>query len=158
MTAIMTFRTMGNGRDFLEGKRYGINSEYVRVGKSLSLNGIVGTIVKQRSAQGHHTNLPKYSGNSDIYFRQNENGVCQARVFEDHKQKLDLDWSHSHQNRTGNKEKFKAGTVHVQEWIENKDGSFRRASNEARYMSKAEIEKYGPLIKKVCPEVKFLQE
>lgn len=158
MTAITIYKTMGNGRDFLEGKRYGNNSEYVRVGNPQKIAGLVTTVVKQRNAQGHHTNLPRFSGKSDIYLRQDESGIRQARVYENHKQKLDLDWSHPHQNRKGNKEKFKIGTVHVQEWVENKDGSFQRASNDARYMSEDEIKKYGPVLKSLVPNIKFTKD
>lgn len=57
--------------------------------------------------------------------------------------------------KKGNKERFSRGTVHVQEWKERADGSFVRLTNEARYMTIDEIRKYGPLLRSVCPNIKF---
>lgn len=145
---------MGNGVDFLRGKRYGDSSEYVSIEPSKIVNGIKGTIVKRRDDTDTHTNLPRYADTSDMYFRRNKKGVCQGRVYIDHKMCLDFDWSHSHTNNS-NGLMFPIGTIHVQEWRWHSDGSFTRISDEARYMSEAEIRKYGPLIKAFNPDVKF---
>lgn len=68
---------------------------------------------------------------------------------------LDFDWSHQHINIGGNGRVFKKGVVHVQMWQENKDGTFTRVSNQARYMNNAEIKKYGRIIKAFCPNAKL---
>lgn len=121
MTAISIFKTMGNGRDFLDGKRFGNKSEYVRIGDVVKVNGVTAIVIKQRGADDFHTNLPRYSGNSDIYLRQNENGICQARVYENHKQRLDLDWGHDHQNKKRQQGK-----------IQQRDCSCSRMEGESR--------------------------
>lgn len=145
---------MGNGADFLAGARYGDNSEYVSIGPARNINGIRGKIVKRRGDSDTHSNLPKYAATSDMYFRNNENGVCQGRVYLDHKMCIDFDWSHRHTNK-GDGRVFKPGTVHVQIWRQRSDGSFERITNGARLMNNTEMKKYGPIIKAFCPDVKF---
>jgi hypothetical protein len=98
--------------------------------------------------------LPLYANTSDVYFRQNAKGVCLARVYIGQKTYLDFDWSHTHTNK-GNGRHFPVGTVHVQIWQEQKDGTFKRLSNEARFMSNYEMKKYGQILKYFCPSVKF---
>ena len=98
--------------------------------------------------------MPLYANTSDVYFRQNAKGVCLARVYIGQKTYLDFDWSHTHTNK-GNGRHFPVGTVHVQIWQEQKDGTFKRLSNEARSMSNHEMKKYGPILKYFCPSVKF---
>lgn len=66
---------------------------------------------------------------------------------------LILTGSHAHTNK-GDGRKFERGTVHVQVWKQNKDGTFIRI-NDARSMSNAEMKKYGPILKDYCPSVKF---
>lgn len=145
---------MGNGADFLAGARYGNNSEYVSIGSPIIINGRRGMIVKRRNDSDTHTNLPKYADTSDMYFRQNKKGVCQGRVYIEHKMCIDFDWSHNHTN-DGNGQTFCAGTIHVQVWQWHPDGSFTRISTDARHMTSDEISKYGPLIKAFNPNVKF---
>lgn len=112
-------------------------------------------MIKKVGDRDTHTTLPYYSNTSDIYFRKNANGICQARVYVGQKMFLDFDWSHLHINKGGDGRAFKQGVVHVQVWKENKDGTFTRISNQARNMSNAEMKKYGPIIKAFCPDVKF---
>jgi hypothetical protein len=145
---------MGNDAEFLRGGRRGDNSEYVTVGSAKIVNGIKGKIVKRRGDSDTHSNLPKYAATSDMYFRQNKKGVCQARVYLAHKMCLDFDWSHHHNNE-GDGRSFKLGTVHVQVWQWHSDGSFTRLNNNARYMNNSEIKKYGDLIRAFCKSVKF---
>lgn len=77
--------------------------------------------------------------------------------------RLDFDWDHTHVNKSDGKE-FPKGTVHVQEYKivkfkDSKTGKWRdkfiRNSNNARLMTDAEIEKYGPIIRHFNPDVKF---
>ena len=144
---------MGNGADFFSRDEKGRRSEYVSLEPARTVNGIKGHLIKKVGDSDTHTNLPYYSNTSDVYFRQNKNGVCQARVFIGQKTYLDFDWSHTHINK-GNGRKFVRGTVHVQVWKQNKDGTFTRV-DEARSMSNAEMKKFGPILKDYCPSVKF---
>lgn len=144
---------MGNSAEFLSGGRRGDDSEYVQLGATKFVNGVKGHIVKRRGSEDH-SNLPRYADTSEIYFRKNEKGVCQARVYLNNKMCIDFDWSHNHTNK-GDKRNFKAGTIHVQVWKWHPDGSFTRLSNDARFANNKEMKKYGPIIKEFCPTVKF---
>mgnify|MGYP007069917502 CR=1 FL=1 len=145
---------MGNSREFILGITSQGQSEYETIGPAKTFGGIKGRLIKRRVDPDHHTTLPKYSKTSDVYFRQNKNGVCQARVYTDRRMILDFDWSHNHTNKKENRT-FRAGTIHVQVWRYNKDGSFVRISDKARLMNNYEMKKYGALIKAFCPDVKF---
>lgn len=144
---------MGNGKDFFSRDAAGRRSEYVSLAPPVTVNGVKGHLIKKKGDSDTHTNLPYYSNSSDVYFRQNVDGVCQARVYVGQKKFLDFDWSHKHRNKDGRE--FQKGVVHVQIWQENSDGTFTRKSDDARSMSNAEMKKYGPLLKKFCPTVKF---
>lgn len=146
---------MGNASNFFTLDERGRTSEYVSLGRKETVNGVTGHLIKQKGANDTHTNLPRYANTSDMYFRQNAKGICQARVYIGQKMFLDLDWSHEHVNKHGDGRVFKEGHVHVQVWKENKDGSFTRLSNSARSMSPAEMKKYGPVMKKFCPDIKL---
>ena len=145
---------MGNGVDFFSRDAKGRRSEYVALAPSRIVNGVKGTIIKKIGDSDTHTNLPYYSNTSDVYFRKNASGVCQARVYVGQKKYLDFDWSHNHRNSTDGRI-FSKETVHVQVWKENKDGTFSRVSNSARSMSNVEMKRYGPLLKAFCPNIKF---
>lgn len=145
---------MGNGKDFFSRDAQGRRSEYTAIAPSKTVNGIKGCLIKKVGDSDTHTNLPYYSNTSNVYFRKNANGVCQARVYIGQKQYLDFDWSHNHTNKSDGRT-FERGRIHVQVWKENKDGSFSRMSDSARSMNNAEIKKYGALIKAFCPDVKL---
>ena len=144
---------MGNGRIYPDGGFTGANAKYERIGDYQYANGLRGSIVKRKNDTDKHSNLPQFANTSDMYFRQNANGVCQARVYIDHATFLDFDWSHSHTNKEDGRS-FERGTVHVQMWSRNSDGSFTRLSDDARMMSNSERNKYGDLIIKFCSDVK----
>lgn len=144
---------MGNGADFFSRDERGRRSEYVSLESARTVNGVKGHLIKKVGDSDTHTNLPFYSNTSDVYFRQNKDGVCQARLFIGQKTFLDFDWSHTHINK-GDGRKFERGTVHVQIWKQNKDGTFTRVE-DARSMSNAEMKKYEPLLKNFCPSVKL---
>ena len=146
---------MGNAANFFTLDEAGRTSEYVSLGRKETVNGKTGHLIKKKGEKDTHTNLPRYANSSDMYFRQNANGICQARVYIGKKMFLDFDWSHDHKNKDGSGRVFKEGHVHVQVWKENKDGSFTRISDSARSMSPAEMKKYGPVMKKFCPNIKL---
>ena len=135
---------MGNGADFFARDAAGRQSEYESLSPAVTINGIKGHLIKRKGDFDTHTNLPFYANTSDVYFRQNVYGVCQARTYIGHNLHLDFDWSHAHTNR-GDGRHFPAGVVHA----------FKRLSNEARSMSNYEMKKYGPILKYFCPSVKF---
>ena len=145
---------MGNGADFFSRDYKGRRSEYVSLAPAVTINGVKGHLIKRKGNKDTYSNLPLYANTSDVYFRQNAKGVCQARVYIGQKTYLDFDWSHTHTNK-GNGHRFPAGTVHVQIWEQQKDGTFKRLSNEARSMNNYEMKKYGPILKYFCPNVKF---
>lgn len=146
---------MGNGADFFSRDARGRSSEYVSLERAKTVNGVKGHLIKKVGDSDTHTNLPYYSNTSDVYFRKNANGVCQARVYIGQKQFLDFDWSHRHSNQGTDDRIFEKGHVHVQVWKENSDGSFSRLSNAARNMSPAEMKKYAPILKAFCPNIKL---
>lgn len=145
---------MGNAADFFSRDAKGRRAEYISIAPSKIINGIKGTLIKKKGDSDTHTNLPYYANSSTVYFRQNANGVCQARVYMGQKKYLDLDWSHTHRNFTDGRT-FDKGVVHVQMWKENKDGTFSRMSDTARNMNNAEMKAYGALLKAFCPDVKL---
>lgn len=146
---------MGNGAEFFKAIALGgAKCEYETVSSAKIVAGIKGKIVKRSGTNGSHSNLPQYAVSSDMYFRKNDFGVCQARVYLGHKMTIDFDWSHDHTNKTDGRH-FERGVVHVQVWKQNSDGTFTRLSNQARMMSNEEMKKYGPLIKAFCHKVKF---
>ncbi len=124
---------MGNSADFFSHDAKGHRSEYVAITSPKIVNGVKGSIIKKVGDSDTHTNLPYYSNTSDVYFRKNANGVCQARVYVGQKKCLDFDWSHNHRNSTEGRV-FSKGRVYVQVWKENKD---------------------GPLLKAFCPDIKL---
>lgn len=144
---------MGNGVDFFLRDERGRRSEYVSLEPARIVNGVKGHLIKKVGDSDTHTSLPYYSNTSDVYFRKNANGVCQARVYVGQKKFLDFDWSHIHKNSDG--KTFDKGIVHVQMWKQNSDGSFTRMSCNARFMSNEEMKMYGALLKSFCPDVKF---
>ena len=112
---------MGNGADFFSRDAKGRRSEYVSLERAKTVNGVKGHIIKKAGDSDTHTNLPCYSNTSDVYFRKNAYGVCQARVYIGQKQFLDFDWSHKHTNQGSDGRSFDKGHVHVQVWKENAD-------------------------------------
>ena len=145
---------MGNGKVYPGGGFIGPDAKYERIGEYKYANGLRGSIVKRKVDTSDHSNLPQFANSSDMYFRQNSKGICQGRVYINHATFLDFDWSHNHTNN-GDGRSFDIGTIHVQMWLKNSDGSFSRLSNDARMMNNSEIKKYGPLIRKFCKTVKF---
>ena len=144
---------MGNGADFFSRDAKGRRSEYTSISPAKTVNGVKGHLIKRIGDSDTHTNLPFYANTSDVYFRQNKYGVCQARVYVGQKLFLDFDWSHVHTNPDG--KQFPKGVIHVQLWKQNKDGTFSRMGNSARFMNNHEMKKYGPILKYFCPSVKF---
>lgn len=122
---------------------------YHQVGETISANGVSGKVIEKIGDDRKHDGLPKYSNKSELYFKPDDetNKIEQARVYKDRKVSLDFDWGHDHGD-------FKDGVVHVHEWYKNKNGKWVRSGNP-RLMSDEEIKKYGDVLKKADPDVKF---
>lgn len=121
------------------------------------INGIKGKVLHFiADGSKNHTGLPQYANTSDMYFRVGVDGkVVQGKVYIDRKHCIDFDWSHKHVNKQGDKMTFPKGVVHVQIYSFNEKGEPVRLSQSARYMSDAEISKYGEIIHHFNHEVKF---
>lgn len=116
---------------------------YYQVGDAIEANGLTGKVLGKFGEKIGHSNLPSYSNTSNIYFKIGKEGnVEQMRIYENRKMKMDFDWGHVHKE-------FPKGVVHVQ--TRGANGS----SATTRFMSNEEIEKYGELLRKADPNVKF---
>lgn len=71
---------MGNGKIYPDGGFTGKNAKYEPIGEYKFANGLKGVIVKRKDDGDFHSTLPQFANTSDMYFRQNANGVCQGRV------------------------------------------------------------------------------
>lgn len=146
---------MGNGRQY---NKSGGFSDYLYegVGEKVTINGVTGRMIESITHKdGDLTRLPTYSSTSDIYFKRGEDGLAsQAKLYVDRKMVMDFDWSHSHTNKKDGVT-FEKGTVHVQEYVDKGNGKFKRLSHDARRMTPAEIQKYGPIIRHFNSNVQF---
>lgn len=149
---------MGNGRQFLESGGFSayLYEDHPNYSTKI-VNGIRGKVIRLKTdPQGDHAGLPTYANTSDMYFRVNHTQeVIQGRYYADRTLCIDFDWGHEHVNYGGDRKVFPKGIVHVQTYSVNANGEITRLSNQARYMSEEEINKFGGLIKAFNPNVKF---
>lgn len=153
---------MGNQREYERGRNDFYSYLYTSLSERVRINGVTGKMIEKKTAfKDKNQKLPAYAGTSDVYFSRGDDGFAmQAKVYEDGKMKMDFDWSHTHANPDGTV--FHKGTVHVQEYVVTRvkrngkyvDG-FNRKSNKARYLTQAEIDKYGALLLHFNPNLKF---
>ena len=131
---IMHFCNMGNQREYIPSGGF---SQYLYKDESprVTINGVTGKMISMiTDPTGTHAGLPTYANTSDIYFKKGTDGLAsQAKVYIDRKTVLDFDWNHDHQNSDGRV--FHKGTVHVQTYRVNPDGSLTRLSKKARFMN-----------------------
>lgn len=144
---------MGNQRQLNHAGGF---SEYLYTSNenSVVVNGVKGHVIEYAD-KAHKPNwdLPPYSNTSDVYFRRNDAGeVVQAKVYLSRTMLMDFDWDHHHKNIPSG-EHFPIGTIHVQTYKKDRNGRFIRLSNEARRMTAAEKEKYGPILRYFNPNV-----
>lgn len=114
-------------------------------------NGVEGKIIaKLDDERSLHSSLPSYSSTSEVYLKcddQDPSRVEQMRVYKNRKVILDFDWNHQHRS-------FREGVVHVHQWRQLANGHMKR-DKEPRFLNNDEIERYGELLHKVAPSVKF---
>lgn len=142
---------MGNGKDYITSGGFD-QYLYHQVGDTITAsNGVQGkAITEYTDGDDFHSSLPQYSNTSEVYFKIDDisKQIEQARVYKDRKVFLDFDWNHTHKQ-------FEVGLVHVHEWKFNKKGKWIRDESNVRYMTDAEIERYGELLKLANPNIKF---
>lgn len=111
-------------------------------------------IILKTDPDGSHSGLPAFANSSDIYLKVGKSGnVTQAKVYITRQHTVDFDWGHEHRNKVAGEvqQVFPKGVVHVQGY----SGINNRNSNRARYMTDAEIKKYGDILRHFDPNVKF---
>jgi len=164
----MLICNMGDQRAYVKGRNDFESYLYTSMSARVTINGVTGRMIADKNNPfGEHSHLPAYSGKCDIYFYPDQNGkATQAKLYDGSKMRLDFDWDHKHENKRKGKvtETFPEGVVHIQEYTSTKVWSdkykkyvdhFKRKSNNARLMTQAEIDKYGPIILHFNPNVKF---
>ncbi len=105
----------------------------------IEADGLSGKVLGQFGVEVGHSNLPSMSNTSSIYFRMGKEGhIDQMRTYENRNMALDFDWGHTHRN-------IPKGVVHVQ----------NRFTKETRLMNNEEIKKYGSILRKADPNVRF---
>ncbi len=147
---------MGNQRQYIEGGGFSEHLYDDHPGYATFYhNGMKAKVIMLKAdPDGNHAGLPPFADTSDIYLRVGKTGnVIQAKVYVDRKHSLDFDWGHEHKNKgeNSNHQVFPKGVVHVQSYSQTD----ARNSNQARYMTDAEIRKYGAILKHFDPNVKF---
>ena len=126
-----------------------------QVGDTIYVDGLKGKVIAKRDSNGNddfHAGLPSYSNTSDFYARTGSKSgeIVQVKFYENRIQCVDFDWGHNHMKGKGkNQVIFPEGVVHVQTYS---NGS---RAGITRYMNNEEIKKYGSMLKKLNPNVKF---
>jgi len=122
---------------------------YHQVGETITAGGITGKVIEKINGNPGHDGLPLYSNTSKIYFKVNEDGIIeQARIYNGRQAIYDIDWGHTHNE-------FQKGVAHIHEFVQDKKGNWHRNIKDARYLNNEEIKKYGDLLKKANPSIKF---
>ena len=139
---------MGTARQYNPSGGF-YNHEYHQEGDTISYDRLKGKIVVKN--EENKNGLPPYSGTSDFYAgkRTRTGEIIQVRFYKDRRQHIDFDWGHEHTNKTGDRARFPAGTVHVQIY----ENGVR--SEIARFMNNDEINRFGALLKSLNQDVKF---
>lgn len=153
-TTVTTITTdMGQQREYLESGGFSAWLYTQKGSEIVASNGVVGKVVEKIDGTSFD-GLPIFSNTSEVYFKRNKDGhIVQARIYKDRKPVCDFDWDHPHTNKSG--EKFPEGVVHVQEFVKQPDGTWKRLYRNARYMRPEEKERYGELIKLANPNAKL---
>lgn len=127
---------------------------YIQEGDSIiAPNGIEAKVVKKIDGNAYD-GLPIYSNTSKIYLKKVDGKIVQARIYNNRKPVVDLDWNHEHTNKKS-KEKFSDGIVHVHEWKKNTKGEWVRDERHARYMNNDEMSTYSNLLNMLNSKIKF---
>lgn len=144
---------MGLQRLYLESGGFS-SYMYYQHGETLTAsNGVQAKVIKKVDGNGIN-GLPIMSKTGEMYLKANKSGeIIQARIYKNREPHFDLDWGHPHTNLDG--EKFPRDVVHVQSFYKGEDGGFVRNSKYARYMTPEEISRYGEILRRINPNIKF---
>lgn len=147
---------MGNQKYNLGGGQFSERKYETLPGTTIEMFGLKCKVIKKvDDITGRNSNIPQYSGTSDVYLILGRDGKPkQLRLFEDHRMSVDFDWGHDHTNRNDGKH-FHKGTVHVQSYRNSSTGAADRNSANARYMNNQEMKTIGKIIHHFNPDVKF---
>lgn len=123
--------------------------------------GYVGDVKIIADTLGNPDNLPTYSNSSNSYFSRDKNGeISQMRIYDDTqlrrkdpKMDIDIFQTRGHGNKSDN-QYFEKDVAHVHEFVKNSKGKFVR-KGDARLLTQAEVDKYGQLLRKAFPNVRF---
>lgn len=122
---------------------------YHQIGDTITANGISGKVIAKVGGAPGHDGLPMYSNTSKVYFKLDDDGkIEQARIYDGRKAVFDIDWGHNHYG-------FKIGTVHIHEFTYTSNGELNRKQQKVRYLNNKEMKRYGALLKKANPSIKF---
>lgn len=109
---------------------------------------LTGEVLSKYNEKVSHTGLPEYSNTAKIYFwRARDGRIIQMRIFVDRKAAFDFDWGHTHG-------RFEKGVVHVHAWTVDDKGRPHRQEPH-RTLNSEEIKKYGALLRKADPHIRF---
>lgn len=122
---------------------------YHQVGDIISANGVSAKVVEKINPNDNNQGLPRYSNSSDMYLAMGGKSgeIIQARVYVGRKAYMDIDWGHSHRGTP-------QGIAHVHFYALNDKGEPVK-TGRYRLLNNKEMKKYGLLLKKANPKVKF---
>lgn len=122
---------------------------YHQVGDIISANGVSAKVVEKINPSDNNQGLPRYSNTSDMYLAKGgkTGEIIQARVYISRKAYMDIDWGHTHQS-------IPSGVAHVHLYELNEKGEPVK-TGKSRLLNNQEIKKYGPILKKANPKIKF---
>lgn len=139
---------MGGQRQYLPGGGFS-DYQYRQVDETIvASNGISGKIIARIDETNEgHSGMPQYSSMSEVYLKISDetHRVEQAGIYKDRRLVYQIDWDHSH----GGIEKGVAH-VHTFDWSRKNP-----RSKKVTMMSDELISRYGELLKKADPNVKF---
>ena len=122
---------------------------YHQVGDIISANGVSAKVIEKINPDDNNQGLPRYSNTSDMYLAKGGKSgeIIQARLYVSRKAYMDIDWGHPHSG-------VPCGIAHVHFY--QLDGSGKPVkTGKWRLLNNKEMKKYGSLLKKANPKVKF---
>lgn len=122
---------------------------YHQVGDIISANGVSAKVIEKINPRDDSQGLPRYSNTSYMYLAKGGKSgeIIQARIYINRKAYVDIDWGHPHHG-------VPSGIAHIHFYQLNEHGEPIK-TGKWRLLNNKEMKKYGPLLKKANPKVKF---
>lgn len=122
---------------------------YHQVGDIISANGVSAKVIEKINPNDDSQGLPRYSNTSFMYLAKGGKSgeIIQARIYVNRKAYVDIDWGHPHHG-------IPRGVAHVH-FYQLDDHGEPIKTGKWRLLNNMEMKKYGPLLKKANPKVKF---